>query len=85
MSKFVLRYSGHGNAQTQQVRQHARESVTAAGGRVLDVTGAMMLVECGAAAARSLRSKLPDWLIVEERKTVKRPRPPRPRVARSAA
>jgi hypothetical protein len=45
----------------------------------------MLLVECDAAEAKTLRSALPDWNVVAERKVAARPRQPRPRVRRSAA
>ena len=81
MSRFVLRYSGPGAASTDL----AVESVARAGGRVLDVSGMMVLVECNAADAKSLRSALPDWKIVAEKQVATRPRQPRPRVRRRAA
>jgi len=81
MSRFVLRYSGPGAVSTDR----ALQSVARAGARVLDASGPMLLVECGAAEAKSLRTALPDWNIVAEGKTVARPRQPRPRVRRSAA
>jgi hypothetical protein len=81
MSRFVLRYSGPGTFR----KEHALASVARAGARVLDAAGPMLLVECGAAEARSLRTALPDWHIVAEKKIAARPRPPRPRLRRSAA
>jgi hypothetical protein len=45
----------------------------------------MVLVECGAAEARSLRTALPDWKIVAEKSIATRPRQPRPRLRRKAA
>jgi hypothetical protein len=45
----------------------------------------MLLVECDAAEAKTLRSALPDWNVVAERKVAARPRQPRPRVRRRAA
>jgi hypothetical protein len=44
----------------------------------------MVLVECDAANAKSLRSALPDWKIVAEKQVATRPRQPRPRVRRRA-
>lgn len=76
MSRFVLRYNGAGAVSTQR----ALKSVAAAGARVLDVAGPMVLVECGQAAAKSLRDALPDWQIVAERKVMPRPKQPRPRL-----
>lgn len=81
MSRFVLRYSGPGAMSTDR----ALQSVARAGARVLDAAGPMLLVECGAAEVRSLRNALPDWKIVAEKKTAARPRPPRPRLRRTAA
>ena len=81
MSRFVLRYSGTGTVKTDR----ALQSVERAGARVLDASGPMLLVECGAAAAKSLRDALPDWKIVAERTAARRPKPPRPRVRRPAA
>jgi hypothetical protein len=81
MSRFVLRYSGPGTVSTD----HALQSVARAGARVLEASGPMLLVECDAAEARSLRTALPDWKIVAEKKTIARPRPPRPRLRRSGA
>jgi hypothetical protein len=81
MSRFVLRYSGPGAVSTDR----ALESVARAGVRVLDVSGPMVLVECGAAEAKSLRSALPDWKIVAEKEVATRPRQPRPRLRRRAA
>jgi hypothetical protein len=81
MSRFVLRYSGPGAVSTDR----ALQSVARAGARVLDASGSMLLVECGAAEAKSLRSALPDWKIVAQRQVAARPRPPRPRVRRNAA
>jgi hypothetical protein len=81
MSRFVLRYSGSGTASTDR----ALQSVARAGARVLDASGAMLLVECDAAEAKSLRSALPDWKIVAQRQVAPRPRQPRPRVRRNAA
>jgi hypothetical protein len=57
MSRFVLRYSGPGAASTDQ----AVESVARAGGRVLNVSGMMVLVECdnrAPACAAALPSQL---------------------------
>jgi hypothetical protein len=81
MSRFVLRYSGAGEVSTDR----AVQSVTRAGARVLDVSGPMVLVECGPAEAKSLRSALPDWKIVAEKNVASRPRQPRPRLRRKAA
>jgi|DewCreStandDraft_4_1066084.scaffolds.fasta_scaffold80837_2 hypothetical protein len=81
MSRFVLRYSGPGEVSTSR----ALKSVAAAGARVLDVAGPMLLIECGQAAAKTLRDALPDWKIVAERKAAPRPKPPRPRLRQRAA
>jgi hypothetical protein len=81
MSRFVLRYSGPGAVSTSR----ALKSAAAAGARVLDVAGPMVLVECGEAAAKTLRDALPDWKIVAERKVTPRPKPPRPRLRHKAA
>jgi len=81
MSRFVLRYSGPGTVS----KDRALQSVARAGVRVLDVSGPMLLVECDAAEAKSLRSALPDWKIVAERAVAARPRQPRPRLRRKAA
>lgn len=81
MSRFVLRYSGPGAVSTDR----ALQSAARAGVRVLDASGPMLLVECDAAEAKSLRSALPDWNVVAEKKVATRPRQPRPRVRRSAA
>jgi len=81
MSRFVLRYSGPGAVRTDR----ALQSLARAGARVLDASGPMLLVECDAAEAKSLRSALPDWNIVAEKKTATRPRQPRPRLRRDAA
>ena len=81
MSRFVLRYSGPGAVSTDR----ALQSVARAGGRVLDVSGPMVLVECDASEAKSLRTALPDWKIVAEKTVAARPRQPRPRLRRKAA
>ncbi|MCS7102203.1 MAG: hypothetical protein NZL99_10950 [Burkholderiaceae bacterium] len=81
MSRFVLRYRGEGSAQTER----AARCAAAAGARVLDVAGPMLLVECADRALASLRDALPDWTIVAERKAAARPRPPRPRLRAKAA
>lgn len=81
MSRFVLRYSGPGAVSTNR----ALKSAAAAGARVLDVAGPMVLVECGEAAAKSLRDALPDWSVVAERKLTPRPKPPLPRLRQKAA
>jgi hypothetical protein len=81
MSRFVLRYSGSGAVSTDR----ALQSAARAGVRVLDASGPMLLVECDAAEAKTLRSALPDWNVVAEKEVVARPRQPRPRVRRRAA